>query len=841
MNTSNSFGGKILLGVAALAVFGGTFALASGSIIEGGNSFLAAAIASISGSPTVIIGRDAGSPSGTIYSGYTSELARFDVTAKNITHWASVNSVYGKATITLKAPSPMYLANVSAQYYYCIPPDKTYGYGWKGGGCASTPLSAYVDRDSSGNYTLSFALPHIYPQASPSYISIYGLPQYQYTGSYSANGAGNAKVQVSITSASATGDKCQTITYGLQGASYSYQGKCVASGATVNITSPGNTLTIQRQYGYGYYPSPGPIITAVNGPLNLQTGQIGSWTVVSTMKNEANVQLSYGVWWGDEVNATTPGTAARTPSTNVKPPLQVSATFSHAYQKPGTYYPQFWVSNGRGWAYKSVTVVVGSGGTVTLSVGSSPSSQTITAGGVSVPVASIILDAIKSTENLSFSGAIFSYTDNIAADPTSCGVYDGSTLLNSGANIVNPNGSNYYKFYFNSSITVAKGATKTLTIKCNISSSATSGSSFSWGLQNDPVIAAKGVTSGQAVTPTVLANPGPTMTIGGVNVTVGTDAASPGYGLVPAGALNVLGGIYKFHADVEPAVLSKIDFRLTQGSSSDLVKGSLYDGSTKIGEVYFAGNNNAATAVLTKPVTIPKDGDKSLTLKLDLSPIGVSQSVTHSGDLVAVDIFGGSGSGANSGMTFTVNGSSNVTGVRIMKSYPTVAKIALPATGVADGRLLRFSVTANAAGPVSVGRLVFSIGSAGARVSSTTVYAYTDSGFSQPVSESVNGQVASVNGTADFYKPVQIPAGQSRYFEVRSQVSPISSPSSYGVNITMWGDERYWGFFTLNQPTGDFIWSPNSLGTPGKADSDWTNAYGVPGLPSSGISQERSQ
>ena len=81
-------------------------------------------------------------------------------------------------------------------------------------------------------------------------------------------------------------------------------------------------------------------------------------------------------------------------------------------------------------------------------------------------------------------------------------------------------------------------------------------------------------------------------------------------------------------------------------------------------------------------------------------------------DRLTIDPLNAEGSGASSGQTIRVSADAtpNVAGVRLFKSYPTLAlSSSLPSTGVADGRLMRFTVTANAAGPVGLSELDFTI------------------------------------------------------------------------------------------------------------------------------------
>ena len=43
-----------------------------------------------------------------------------------------------------------------------------------------------------------------------------------------------------------------------------------------------------------------PVVTGVDGPASLATGQSGTWTVRASVPNTPNAQLRYSVIWGDE-------------------------------------------------------------------------------------------------------------------------------------------------------------------------------------------------------------------------------------------------------------------------------------------------------------------------------------------------------------------------------------------------------------------------------------------------------------------------------------------------------------------------------------------------------------
>ncbi len=543
----------------------------------------------------------------------------------------------------------------------------------------------------------------------------------------------------------------------------------------------------------------------------------------------------------------------------------------------------------------SMNVMTVKTGSITIGRATSPASQTLVSGGTSVLMTNFQFDATQSGDDVRFSTAkVKLLTGSLMAAVeklTSCQLFDGSTALNSGGNVLNPSGtaSTTYSgsITLDNPVTVAKGTVKTLSMRCNISSTADNNSTFSWDVQDASNWTFTGATSGTAIASPADATDGAILvTVGSGSVTVTTDAASPGYTIASAGTSGVTSGAFKFRAANENVNLTKMGLTITSSassSSSDLVKASIFDGATKVGEAYFLGSATTATSTFTSPVTLVKNTDKTLTVKLDFASIGTGQPVTVSGHLVAVDYLNAEGTGAESGTTQLLGaaaGSTSVAGVRVFKSVPTVATDSLPSTGAADGRLMRFKVTADAAGPVGLARFNFTVATSttGTLVTNINLFGYTDANYSQPVSGvSTGGQVKAANlcgGTAGECNSntyliiipvqtsagsgatpnttIQVPAGATRYFELRGSVTTVNGSS---IVTTLKGDTAFHstansGFAgvpmlavastSLGTSLANFIWSPNSTTTSVVGDVDWTEGYGVPGLPGSGIIQSRS-
>ncbi len=332
-----------------------------------------------------------------------------------------------------------------------------------------------------------------------------------------------------------------------------------------------------------------------------------------------------------------------------------------------------------------------------------------------------------------------------------------------------------------------------------------------------------------------------TSTVGAVSVSL--DASSPSYKLVAAGSTDVLTGAFKFRATGENVNLYKLVI-IASAFPSDVTKVSVYDGATKVGEGYFIGGAGSAPVNFTQTVLLPRDTDKVLTVKADFANIGNGQIVTHSGDFIRLNYGGAWGTGSSSGSTISPSGSATVAGVRLVRSFPTVGLGSLSTSGIEDGRLTRIKVAADSHGPISIGRVRVVTTASGVSLSNVTMYGFEDSNYSLPVSGFGSGGLLATRtslNTFEFPRPLFVPAGSVRYLEVRASVTGASTgsfvttrlvgdgnfPGSDGSLLTMaaFAPEKDWGF----------IWSPNSTTTSQFGDVDWTNGYGIPGLPSGGL------
>lgn len=509
---------------------------------------------------------------------------------------------------------------------------------------------------------------------------------------------------------------------------------------------------------------------------------------------------------------------------------------------------------------------------LTVSVSTSPSPQTIVAGVSGFTFARYVLDASASGENVRVTTLTLrdTYAGAGATNLSNCRLMDGPTVLNTGGNNVNPSldgtSPDDFTFHMDSPLIVPKGTVKTVDLACNVSGSANTSSTHAWGINSGSsnVVVAYGATSGATVSPSVVTSVGQTMTIasgGSISVTLDSSSPSQRYGI--AGSADILLTILKIEAQNETMRLNKIGLVLSTATASlaDIGRVTLWDGVTKIGEGIVTASNGKVTINLSSPLIIPKDTTKLLTIHTDLATLGANQPGT-SGHLIAVNYNGVDATvteavGEASGTTVSPAVTSNTAagGVRLVKTYPSFELISIPSNTLNNGTqiLYRFKIIANSTNDVGLYKFTFLRTVSGVTLSDYFVYGYTDSGFSNQAYayNSVNRTAASADGSGYievYFDPVsgagneaiQIPKGETRYFELVASVSGAGSGDS--ATITLLGDAAYYasgysGTATaIDADTNDnFIWSPNTSSTATPSSSDWLNGFRLPGLPSTGL------
>jgi hypothetical protein len=467
-----------------------------------------------------------------------------------------------------------------------------------------------------------------------------------------------------------------------------------------------------------------------------------------------------------------------------------------------------------------------------------------------------------------------------ASDLTGCTLSDAGTSLNTGSRTVNTLTDNTkVTFSFDNSLIVTKGTVKTLALTCNLITSP-SATAFIVNRDNtDSDYSVTGVTSGGTVTPTYgSATVGGTMTVQTGSLTASIDPSSPAYALAAGGTMGQTMSVIKLKATNEDVNLTKIGLVLTAVSAGNsnnvagnLTQVTLYKAGAPIGTAIFASGATVATSTLTAPLTLTKDMDTLITVKADLADIGTSQPGTE-GDLVKVDLDSTEGTGGSSGSTIRTGAATGASGVRVYNTFPVMALDSLGSTGIGDGKLLRFKVTADSHGDVGIYKFNFTIATTTLTASNFGLFGYTDTSYSSPMSGSFgdgSGQVDTTLSTttatcrtvtSDNYttaagstctqaaglttlvikaatNPVEVPAGTTRYFELRASLSGNASGAST-VTKLLSDTSNATGTASGVSPN-TFVWSPNATTTAVFNSNDWVSGYGIVGFPTSGILQAR--
>lgn len=485
-------------------------------------------------------------------------------------------------------------------------------------------------------------------------------------------------------------------------------------------------------------------------------------------------------------------------------------------------------------------------GALNMSVAATPFGQNVVRGVNSYLFTTFTFDAGSSGENARVTSVKIRQTviTNGQQDQVnSCTLWDGATALNTGSDVQNPSDpttgtTNDLTFTLTNNLIVPKGTIKNIDLKCNISSSATADSSQRFGLNDTTGTAVVGASTGQAVTEAVTTNDGPVMTIKGAgSFTVAKDTSSPQASYILAGKTDVSMTVLGYSASDEAIDIKEITLTYASGtaSTSDFLKATVWDGATKIGEASWAGTATNATSTFTAPFVVPKDGSRLLTIKADIGSINSIASTT-AGRLLAINYNGissSSGTGVSSGQKLGSSTGGDISGssMQIMKSVLTLAKVAVPSTVIpqTDAILYRFKVTADAAGPVALYKLTFTVSSSSisATTSNFRVFAYTDSAFSikaydnnptnganvdcvslsnidddadgcrtSPVTNTSStasttdvvwffGPVANVASTSE---SVVVPAGLTYYFELRGDITNPGSGTGNSIQVSLLGD-----------------------------------------------------
>jgi len=511
-----------------------------------------------------------------------------------------------------------------------------------------------------------------------------------------------------------------------------------------------------------------------------------------------------------------------------------------------------------------------------------PHESTKAAGAVNVTMARFLLDATGSSEDVRVSGINTAQRGTgLRSGINTCKIVQdqgagGVLTLTTGFNIANPVEGTTRLFTFDTPQVIPKGSTLTVDLVCNVAINAAVGSTYGWDLA--PVQSlATGAITGARIDPVLGNAAGPLFTVVGTGrLSVALDASSPSSRLVAGGRSNELVTVLRLTTSGEAMNLNKIGLRYDGTRTDDIVKATIWDGNTQVAQAVFAGSSIFATATFSERYGLPQNDSKVFFIKVDVVGVGITGA--NSGDTIAINFDGATNPanteavGLNSGLLIhpiaTVD--THAPGVRIMKSVPTVSIVPLPTTRLVTGRndLMRFKITAGPQGDVSIGKVTYRTivsGASDVQVFNTNIYAFVDQNYSTIASGvQLDGALSSINdstvdtgsslheaggyernlrpeNSAGAPTAVIIPAGGTRYFEVRGDV--VTAGTRFGVSTSLQGDAALVPVGTFGSvdasPENDFIWSDNAITTRfSPTTPQWANGYLVSGLPNTGTASQ---
>lgn len=178
-----------------------------------------------------------------------------------------------------------------------------------------------------------------------------------------------------------------------------------------------------------------------------------------------------------------------------------------------------------------------------------------------------------------------------------------------------------------------------------------------------------------------------------------------------------------------------------------------------------------------------------------------------------------------------------------LRSYPSFA--VKGATDLVNGslELLILSVGAQNTGDIKIRKVTFGLATQGVSVSNLVLV-----GPDGNVSSSTYAHVSTAGDRVTVYfdsainpSDAYVAAGTSKIYRLRGVVAGVTSAAVGKVTLTLLSDlysQPLATAATVEQNGANVIWSPESA-TSGvvPADNDWTNGYGLTGLPSSNILQ----
>lgn len=504
-----------------------------------------------------------------------------------------------------------------------------------------------------------------------------------------------------------------------------------------------------------------------------------------------------------------------------------------------------------------------------VSASSNPAAQTVIIGQSGFAFANFQFNANDSGEDIRITQLLVHQEIDDAAEQTNVAnlqFYDGTTPI---APVMSPTSvtaatSATTTFSFSSPIIVAKGTTKTLTLKGDIIAGGANDTVQFSCFSGCPI--ATGASTANSVTPTVTSGRGAVMTLQtSGTVTVADDASDPSNTVVAGGTSDVVVGQLRLTANNEDVDLTRLTFSITgvnSGGSDEIDMLSLWNGNTKIAEIAPTSTSGTVFRLDAGEFRIAKGSTGAkLTLKATFANIGTGYP-GDSGQGVDFNVadddyeFRGVSSGsavASGSQSGTFDGSE----FTVYKSFPVVTQQSVGSTlnNGTDVVLYKFTVGADSHGDIGFYEATFGVTTNSATVTNFKLYE-DPSGVRQDltsrgalgVSETITTGTGSGthNVEINFYTDTsdtvagteyrQIAAGASKTYQLEGTVSSAVAGSSVSVKLlsdnafpTTYPDSGS-AIDSVANGQDNFIWSDLYMGnnsTTATGANEWTNGYRI--------------
>lgn len=370
-------------------------------------------------------------------------------------------------------------------------------------------------------------------------------------------------------------------------------------------------------------------------------------------------------------------------------------------------------------------------GSVVATLAGTPSVQTYINGsqdlamvGVNIAAGTgkdITVSSIKLTATGSADGNVDTSDD--CSLETNCvltvSLWDGATQVGTTKSLVSS--ADPTATFSNLTLNIAKGTTKTLTAKANLNTltAVEAGITLEFGVADNAtdIVAQDGQGNSVSVSAGSVDGPNHVLASAGtLTVAVGASNANTETRILLAGRTDEEIANFRFTAANESLKVTKLTVNLTSGDADDILSGSLWDGATKVtGDVTVtsAGTPYIDFTSFTGDFIVPKDGSKTLTLKVNTNTTG---NGADSGETITAGVAtsGFEARGVNNSNTVITN--TGLTGepatgntMTLRKSKINLTEGTLSSTvGTGSYDVYKFTVTPDG-GDVALKQLIFDV------------------------------------------------------------------------------------------------------------------------------------